>query len=226
MKIPSPLNPHRPPWSAGLVALALCFGSPALTHAQTRYGAQPRGNSVKIDGTSSLHDWEMEGTIIGGFFELGPGVQLDPEQTTVVGIQDNKVAAKARAIIPVDSVHSKADHLPEVMDHLMQKNMKDDQFKTILYTLTELSFKGPHTAGKPFDFDSKGELVIAGVTKKVSFPISIECLDAGKIKISGAAPVKMSDYGVDPPAPNFGLGMMKCGDDVKIIFEWTVQKKP
>jgi hypothetical protein len=30
---------------------------------------------------------------------------------------------------------------------------------------------------------------------------------------------------VTPPAPNFGLGMMKVGEDVKIIFQWTVHKR-
>jgi polyisoprenoid-binding protein YceI len=217
--------PRKLPCPAALLALALCLGPAALTRAQTRYGAQPRGNSVKVDGTSSMHDWEMQGTMIGGFFELGPGVQLDPAQSSVTGIQGNKVPAKAHAIISVQSIHSEVDHLPEVMDHLMQEAMKFDQFKTINYTLTELAFTGPRTAGKPFAFDSKGELVIAGVTNKVSFPVTIECLDAGKIKISGSAPVKMTDYGVTPPAPNFGLGLMKTGDDVKIIFEWTLQKK-
>jgi len=217
MKIPRLLT--------GMVALALCFG-PAISHAQTRYGAQPTGNSVKVDGTSSLHDWEMESKLIGGFLELGAGVQLDPAQTDIPGIQGNIVPAKARVLIPVEQLKSKADHLPEVMDNLMKKTMKADDFKMIIYTLSELSFKGPHVAGKPFEFDSKGELAIAGVTNKVSFPITIEPMDGGKIKISGTAPVKMTDYKVDPPAPNFGLGMMKCGDDVKIIFEWVLQKKP
>jgi polyisoprenoid-binding protein YceI len=226
MKIPQLSHPRTYSWPAGLAVLALSLGLASNTHAQTRYGAQPRDNSVKIDGTSSLHDWEMEGKMIGGFLELGSGVQLDPAQTSIAGLQDTKVPAKARAIIPVGELHSKADHLPEVMDHLTQKAMNYDQFKTIIYTLTELDFKGPHTAGKPFDFDSKGELSIAGVTNKVSFPVSIECLDGGKIKISGTAPLKMTAYGITPPAPNFGLGMMKCGDDVKIIFEWTLQKRP
>jgi polyisoprenoid-binding protein YceI len=226
MKIPSWLNPRRHHWCAGLAAAALLgLASPATTQAQTRYGAQPRGNVVKIEGSSSLHDWEMDGALIGGFLELGAGVELDPAQATIAGAQDNKVPAKGRSIIPVESVHSKADHLPEVMDHLMQSTMKSDQFKLILFNLSELTFKGPHAPGKPFDFDTKGELVIAGVTNQVSFPITIECLDGGKIKVSGSAPVKMTDYKIDPPAPNFGLGMMKCGDDVKITFDWVLQKK-
>lgn len=226
MKVPPKHSSLRQFGSVGLLASALCLGSVGVMHAQTRYNAQPRGNDVKVDGTSSLHDWEMEGTLIGGFLELGAGVQLDPAQTTIAGIQDTKVPAKARVIIPVESVHSKADHLPEVMDHLMQSAMKDDQFKTIIFTLEELDFKGPHAAGKPFDFDAKGNLCIAGVTNKVNFPVTIESLDGGKIKVSGTAPVKMTDYGITPPAPNFGLGMMKCGDDLKIIFEWTLQKRP
>ncbi|MGO8701984.1 MAG: YceI family protein [Limisphaerales bacterium] len=225
MKIP-PTPRQRGTCSAGFLALALCLGLPAMSQAQTRYSAQPRGNDVKVDGTSSLHDWEMEGTLIGGFLELGAGVQLDPAQTSIAGAQDTKIPAKARVIIPVESVHSKADHLPEVMDHLMQGAMKDDQFKTIIFTLKELNFKGPHAAGKPFEFETKGDLFIAGVTNKVAFPVTIECLDGGKIKVSGTAPVKMTDYGIPPPAPNFGLGMMKCGDAVKIIFEWTLQKRP
>jgi polyisoprenoid-binding protein YceI len=226
MKIPPTLNRRGHRCSAAFLALALCLGSSATAQAQTRYSAQPRGNDVKVDGTSSLHDWEMEGTLIGGFLELGAGVQLDPAQPTIAGAQDAKIPAKARVIIPVESVHSKADHLPEVMDHLMQKEMKDEQFKTIIFTLSELNFKGPHAAGKPFDFETKGDLCIAGVTNKVSFPVTIECLEGGKIKVSGTAPVKMTAYGMTPPAPNFGLGMMKCGDDVKVIFEWTLQKRP
>jgi polyisoprenoid-binding protein YceI len=212
-----------PCWSAATLALWL-----ALIHhagAQTRYNTQPVGNSVRIDGTSSAHDWEMEGTIIGGFLELGAGVTLDKTQAAPAGVQGDKVPARAHAIVPVSSVHSKADHLPEVMDGLMQKTMKATDFPRIEYTLKELTFKGPHAAGEPFHFDADGELTIAGATNKVNFPVTIEPLDGGKIKITGTAAVKMTAYGVDPPAPNFGLGLMKCGDEVKIIFDWTLKEK-
>jgi hypothetical protein len=63
------------------------------------------------------------------------------------------------------------------------------------------------------------------VTNNVTFPITIECLDAGLLKVSGTVPVKMTDYGITPPAPSFGLGMMKTGADVKIIFDWALRKK-
>jgi polyisoprenoid-binding protein YceI len=211
------------PLSAAL--LAVCLAPVYHAGAQTRYTTQPVGNSIKIDGTSSMHDWEMEGGLIGGFIELGAGVTLDKAQTNLAGLQGDKVPAKAHVIIPVGSMHSKADHLPGVMDDLMKKAMKEGDFPRIEYKLTEMTFKGPHAAGKPFDFDTKGELAIAGKTNKVSFPVTMEPLDGGKLKVTGVAPLKMTDFGVEPPAPNFGLGMMKCGDGVKIIFDWTLKEK-
>jgi hypothetical protein len=51
-------------------------------------------------------------------------------------------------------------------------------------------------------------------------------VEGDKIKVSGTAPIKMTQYGITPPAPNWGMGMARCGDDVKIIFEWVlVQRK-
>ena len=205
--------------------LAVCLAPVLHAGAQTRYNTQPVGTSVKIEGTSSLHDWEMEGSTIGGYIEFGSGVSLDKAQAAPGGLQGDKVEAKVRVLIPVSTIHSKADHLPGTMDDLMQKSMKADEFRTIEYSLTEMTFKGPHEAGKPFEFDTKGDLVIAGKTNKVTFPVTIEPLDGGKIKAIGTAAVKMTDYGVDPPAPNFGLGMMKCGDAVTIKFDWTLKQK-
>jgi polyisoprenoid-binding protein YceI len=208
-----------------IAALALCMAPILDASAQTRFNTQPLGNSVRVDGTSSAHDWEMEGTIIGGYLQFGPGVTLDKSQAAPAGLQGDKITAKAHAIIPVSTIHSKAEHLPEVMDGLMQKNMKASDFPRIEYTLKELTFKGPHEAGQPFTFVAAGELLIAGVTKNVNFPVTIEPLEGGKIKITGTAAVKMTAFGVEPPAPNFGLGLMKCGDDVKILFDWTLKGK-
>ncbi len=205
--------------------MATVFLAPALSAtAQTHYTSQPKGSAVKIEGTSSLHDWEMGGTLIGGTIEFGAGVQLDPAQTTIAGIQGDKVPATAHVIVPVRTVHSKADHLPDVMDHLMQDALKETQFPRIEFTLADMTFKGPHAAGKPFDFDVTGDLAIAGATNPATFPITIECLDADQIKVSGTAPVNLPQFGITPPAPSFGLVMMKTGPDFKITFDWTLHK--
>ena len=32
----------------------------------------------------------------------------------------------------------------------------------------------------------------------------------------------MTDFKIDPPAPKIALGLIKTGDDVKLIFEWML----
>jgi polyisoprenoid-binding protein YceI len=204
-----------------LAAIGLGFS----TGAQTRYNSSPSGTSVKIDGSSTSHDWEMEGTIIGGFIQFDSGVKLDPAQTTISGLNGTTVPVTVHAHIPVRSIHSKAEHMPDVMDHLMQNALNMDQFSQIEYTLTSMTFKGPHTAGQPFEFDTTGNLTIAGVTNAVTFPVSIAVEDGGKINLQATVPLKMTSYKVDPPAPNIGLGLMRCGDDVKIIIDWTLKER-
>jgi polyisoprenoid-binding protein YceI len=187
------------------------------------YKAQPAGNKVRIEGTSTAHDWEMEGTMIGGSIEFDPAVQFDTAQATLPGLKDKKLIIKSVAIIPVRSVKSDAKAMPQVMEGLMQDALKAKDCPRIECRVTELTAK-EHAAGKPFDFDATGELSIAGKTNKITFPITIDVPEKDKLKVSGTAPVKMTEYGVTPPAPSFGLGLMKCGADVKIIFEWNLAK--
>lgn len=219
----------RKSWSARSAAVTaamvagFCFVVSA--GAQTKYTTFPNASSVKVDGTSTLHEWEMEGKLIGGMMEFGSGIMLDPAQATIAGAADGKVPVKVHAVIPVNSIKSKAEHSPDVMDHLMQSALKSDTFPLIQYTLTEMTVKGAHEAGKPFQFDTTGELAIAGKTNKVSFPVTIDASEAGKLKVNGTVALKMTDYGVTPPAPNIGLGLMKCGDDIKIIIDWTLKKR-
>jgi len=111
------------------------------------------------------------------------------------------------------------------MDRLMQEALKADKFGIIEYHLTEMKLTKAHTPGKPFELDITGQLAIAGVTNKVSFPISIDKVEPDKLKITGSVDLKMTDYGVTPPAPNIGLGLMRCGDKIKISFDWTVKEK-
>ncbi len=209
-----------------ILLTTLVLTSALVSHADdaNHYQSQPAGNKVRIEGTSTAHDWEMQGTLIGGSIDFDPAVQFDTAQATIPGLKDKKLAIKSQVIIPVRSVKSDAKAMPQVMESLMQDALNSKAFPKIECHVTELTFKEPHAAGKPFDFDASGELAIAGKTNKVTFPVSIDVPEKDKLKITGTAPVKMTDYGIKPPAPSFGLGLMRTGDEVKIIFEWTVAK--
>jgi polyisoprenoid-binding protein YceI len=113
------------------------------------------------------------------------------------------------------------------MDEVMYENMKVQQFPRITFKLEELTLKEAAKAKEdPYKFEAKGDLAVAGVTNKITMPVSITPLGDKKLKINGTAAVKMTDFKIQPPAPKIALGMIKTGDDVKLIFEWMVGPKP
>jgi polyisoprenoid-binding protein YceI len=205
-----------------LVAVAIgCLviaTAPARADDGVRYKAKAVGSKVVIDGSSNVHDWTMEGTIIGGYLEVPEGVVLDSSQAAVAGATDGKINARAEVFIPVNSV--KSTHY-EGMNEAMQAAMKAQDFPRIMFHLTDMKLKQPHAAGTPLEFDTKGELATAGVTNQISLPVRIENMDQSKLKVSGSIPLKMTSFKIDPPRK---FGVFITVDDVKITFDWVIGK--
>jgi polyisoprenoid-binding protein YceI len=199
--------------AACLAALAVA----ARAEDVVRYRAKPIGSVVHIDGAANIHEWKMEGTLIGGYLEVPAGVALDSSQAALAGAPEGQVKATAEVSIPVTSIKNGKY---EGMDEVMEAAMDAPDFPRIQFHLKDMTLKQPHAAGTPLQFDITGELAIKGVTNKVLFPISIENADKGKLKITAAAiPVKMTDYGIKPPVT---AGVFVTEPDVKISFTWSV----
>ncbi len=191
------------------------FAAPLIAGEGKVYRGTPLHNKVRIDGSSNIHDWHMDGTLIVGTFGLPEGVELDSTKADITGLTGDKLMAHAAARIPVNSVQSGTDG----MDSVMQQAMNAPTYPAIIYKLSELTFKGPHTANTPFQFEAKGELSLNGVTNQITMPVTIENAEKGQLKISGSAPLKMTAFKVPPPVK---LGVFTTVDDVKVSFEWMV----
>jgi hypothetical protein len=51
---------------------------PLVSYAQTtRFDAKP-GSKMRLEGTSNVHDWQVEGLIIGGYLEAGKDFPVSP----------------------------------------------------------------------------------------------------------------------------------------------------
>jgi polyisoprenoid-binding protein YceI len=199
-------------WNHSIVlVIALALNAALFAADLAKFEAQP-GSKVKIDGTSTVHDWTVEGGIIGGVMELDSKFVADPTKA-----QPGAVPAKVEATIPVRTIRSGK----KSMDDIMHAAMKQPQHPKIEYRLKELKLKEtPKAAEGPFTFDSTGELAVAGVTNKVSFPVTMT--RTGKtVKTTGTTNVKMTSFGIQPPSPKIALGLISTGDDVKITFEWV-----
>ncbi|HEY9173541.1 MAG TPA: YceI family protein [Verrucomicrobiae bacterium] len=206
------------------LALALACGLAIQATAQSiRYDSQPGGAKVKIEGTSSIHDWKMEGPVIGGFIEAAAGF---PEAALKGG---DAAKPKVEVFIPVRSLKS---YNPK-MDEVYQEHMEAAKFKNMEYKLTELKAKGSAPKDGKCEFDAIGTMTIHGVAKEITMPVTIEKTEVEKdgkkspqLKITGETPLKISDFGVKPPNPKIpGMGEITTGDDIKMTFEWLPKQK-
>ncbi len=205
-------QPQAPP-ASNATAVATPAAAPTGT---VRYDAQPAGSKVTIAGTSTIHDWTMDSAIIGGFIECDAGFPASA--------LSNPAAAKpnVQAVMPVRSFRS----YTASMDTVMQEHMQMDKFPRIEYRLIELKPATNSVGAATLHFDAVGRLTVAGATRTNTMPVTIEKVDTTKLKVTGATPLKMTDFGVQPPAPTIlGMPTIKTGDDIKITFEWLVARK-
>jgi hypothetical protein len=204
-------------WLLAMVAL------PAA--GQTTTLSARSGSKMRIEGTSNIHDWQVESPFIGGMLEVGAGFPLEPGQAATPG----KVEVKGEVFIQVRSLKSvEKDGKPysDKMDEVMWEHMKEPENKRIVYHPTELTLKeAPKAKDAPYVFEAKGDLAVAGVTNPITMTVNVLPLGDKKYKITGSTSLKMTSFKVEPPAPKIALGMIKTGDDVKLIFEWRLAQK-
>src|SRR5690348_12113363 len=79
--------------------LAACAVSPGADAGGTKFFSKP-GAKVRIEGTSTIHDWQMESPMVGGYLEAGPGFPTKPGADAKPG----KVNATVEAYITVRSL--------------------------------------------------------------------------------------------------------------------------
>jgi polyisoprenoid-binding protein YceI len=183
-----------------------------------RLASRP-GCKVSMDGTSSIHDWTVEGAIIRGFFEVEPEFMTDKTLKSVKSLTTKEVNPKAELAIPVRSLKSGK----QKMDEIMLEAMKGAEHKDIVFKLKEMMLKGEVAASGAAKFDTKGELTVAGATKPCEMEVSLERVDATKVKFIGMQKLKMTDFGIAPPSPEIpGMDRIKTGDDITIKFEWLL----
>jgi len=204
------------------------FVAAALNAAETTVLKAQPGSKIRIDGTANIihTHWAVQSPLIAGSLEVGPGFPTEPGQTATPG----KVDAKGECSVPVRSLRSvKDDGTPDsdAMDDVMYGKLKAQDNPKIIYHLTELTLKeNAKDKDSPYIFDSKGEVVVAGVTNPVAFPVNVLPVPGNKIKVSGNTVLKMTEFKIQPPAPTIALGAIKTGDEVKITFEWLLAPKP
>ncbi len=176
-----------------------------------RFMAQPVGSKIRVEGTSNIHDWFMEGGLIGGFIEVDEKFPVKADAKPTLG----KFPARVDVRVPIRSLNTSGK---AAMNTVMQGAIKMENHPLINFKASELVLKEAKD-GK-LTFEAPGTLAVAGVAKNLLLPVTMEYAEGGKLKFKGEAKVKMTDFGIKPPSPALALGLIKTDDEVKITFEW------
>lgn len=203
-------------FAAGTLAVLLLANS-LQAEDVVRYQSQP-GGVIRLDGTSTVHDWSVESKLIGGFIELEPAFLKADDLKSVPSLASAESNPKLEITIPVRSLRSGNNR----MDEVMQEAMKMEDHRNIEYRLLEIVLKEAEP-NSPAQFETKGELTIAGETKEIKMPVALERLENNRLKWTGKTVVKMTDFGIEPPAPRLALGLINTGDEVTVTFEWLAR---
>ena len=208
-----------------IIQLGCVLGAGAIiafttqTRAETITYSAKTGSLLKISGTSSVHDWEVKTLLIGGRMVWDSSFPLDPSKAELPKLT---TTPKVSVIVPVRNIESGKQRMNEGMHGAMNAQ----KHKFARYNLKEIKVVDKkRKAGDPIVFNTKGTLNINGKSAPVSMQISIAKREGDKLKVSGKTKLRMSQFGITPPAPKIALGLITTGDEVSVEFEWFVAQK-
>jgi len=165
--------------------------------------------NIKLLGTSSLHNWEMEATSVSG-----------KAQFVFKSGGKNELVSLNSLLFAMEVLDLESDN--KGLDKNAYAALKSDEFKDIHYTLTSATV----TPKKKNEYLLKtiGKLTIAGVTKEIKMDVLSFVNKDGTITCTGSSKLNMTDYNVEPPS--FLFGAMKTGEEITLEFKvvYKIQK--
>jgi hypothetical protein len=182
-----------------VLAIVMIHGS---SLAQVPFKNVSEQSKVLVKGTSSVHDWEMESTIVN--IEMG----IDHQENKLL-IDDVKFTSLAKGL--------KSKH--NLMDEKALDALKSKQHPEIKFSQSE--GVTVITQGNNFNGTLQGKLEIAGVSKPVKVPFKGMVKSGQVITVNGVVKLKMSDFGIKPPTAM--MGTIKTGDE--FVLEYSIDLK-
>ncbi|MBK6904247.1 MAG: YceI family protein [Saprospirales bacterium] len=160
---------------------------------------------MKIDGTSTLHAWEMVAS------------SFSAEAMVLLNASNELSSIESLTLtLPVKNLKHKDNKLNENA----WETLKADQHKNIVFKLSKATITPQQ--GNAYQVKATGSLTISGVTREISLDAACRVGDNKSLTFTGTKVIKMTDHGVKPPS--FMLGAMKTGDNVTLNFKVVMSR--
>lgn len=168
------------------------------------YQLNNKASNIVIEGTSNIHDWEIEVSEMSGeiraVFENGKLLKLESLNIT----------------IPGKSLKSGKGG----MDKNTYKALDTDKNPNITYKLEKVE-KIDYTSEKKCLITTLGKLNISGSSKSIHIVFEAK-VSEGKMELTGIKELNMNDFGVAPPTAMFGT--ITTGENVNVKFQTVFNK--
>lgn len=188
------------------------FGSIVFESATEGFG------EVIVEGTSTLHDWEVKSEDIRG------SLRISTSNFDLDTFVDSMIEAEFR--IPVRSLTS--DN--RGMDRRMYNAMDVSDHEYVTFVLNSLRLVDSSYLGGLAESVTEGsiavlavgELTITGTSKDVEVPALIQW-DGQQLRVETEKVIVMSEYGIEPPRAL--MGTIRTGDEVTVRTVWMPEVK-
>ena len=202
-----------------MTAAVLLAGTAAVCGAETQappadrhYVLELASCTLTVEGTSTMHGWEAEAREMHG--------ELALNETDCV-LLASRLAASPQAISPAAHIEIPVRGLTsgkDAMDKNMWSTLRSQDHPEIAYKLASAEIE-PFQSGETgrVRLRTKGLLAVAGKSREIEISMELQSLPSGGFKVTGETPLKMSDFGINPP--KFMAGMLRVGNDVRV--RWT-----
>lgn len=183
--------------TAGLLGMLLILLFANGAKAQVNYTAS--GVTIKVSGTSNLHDWDVKSSTatVSATITVGPAGAIT-------------ALSALNFTTPVDAL--KSEH--SGMDKNTYKALKKDANPNISFLLKTATVTGN-------TIKCHGVLTIAGKGVETDVFVSYKVNADKTITVTGTKTINMLDYGVEPPTAL--LGTIKTGKEVVLSFTVTMK---
>ncbi len=182
-------------WTGLLVALLAAAPTPAQM--------LPSG-TLTVAGDSNVRSWTCSTTTFGGSLELADQGALTPDRL-------GEAVRSLDIRIPV----ARLDCNNNTMNDHMWDALERDRQPEIRYRMT--GYTVIPTSSETAVVDLRGELTIAGTTRPHAVRLTARTLEEGAIRVLGDSPIRMTEFGVEPPRAM--LGALRVRDDVMVRID-------
>jgi hypothetical protein len=160
-----------------------------------------------LEGSSNVKDWTCTATAMEALIAIDAASADSRDDATVA-----KSLRGVDVIVPVRMLKCGDRH----MEANMYTALKAPKPPAVSYIIADFELK-PSLIGDSLSVEATGKMSVAGAERSVSMTVKTDRLPDGTRRARGTVPIRMTDFGIVPPRPWFG--MLRTADKVLIQFE-------